>query len=164
MTFSRLSVVFMKCKADKSEHHQDGSSYYQPMRIFHAEPPSRSSFLRLQPELDHALRPPNIAGFRPSIAGVADFVSKSIASLEAVRRNAGVLQRSVCRNISGPPASSWIKPKPRSTFHIFKLQHSSRPRLFPLRLEPELDQAADGFGAVGFVLLGPLVDSCSEFN
>jgi hypothetical protein len=52
--------------------------------------PSRSSFLRLQPELDHALRPPNIAGFRPSIAGVADFVSKSIASLEAVRRNAGV--------------------------------------------------------------------------
>src|ERR1700732_3139083 len=49
MTFSRLSVVFMKCKADKSERHQDGSSYYQPMRIFHAEPPSRSSFLRLQP-------------------------------------------------------------------------------------------------------------------
>src|SRR3984893_10405255 len=46
---SRLSVVFMKCKADKSEHHQDGSSHYQPMRIFHAAPPSRASFLRLWP-------------------------------------------------------------------------------------------------------------------
>src|SRR6266436_5329418 len=52
MTFSRL--VFMKCKADKSEHHQDGSSSYQPVRIFHAEPPSRSSFLRLEPQLDQA--------------------------------------------------------------------------------------------------------------
>jgi hypothetical protein len=41
-----------------------------------------------------ASRPPNIAGFRPSIASVADFVNKSIALLEAVRRNADVLQRS----------------------------------------------------------------------
>jgi hypothetical protein len=57
------------------------------------ETPGRS-FLHLQPELDQASRPPNIAGFRPSIAGAADFVNKSIASLEAVRRNAGVLQRS----------------------------------------------------------------------
>jgi hypothetical protein len=47
MTLSRPSFVFMKCKADKSEHHQDGSSYHQPYCI--AEPPSRSSFLRLQP-------------------------------------------------------------------------------------------------------------------
>jgi hypothetical protein len=64
------------------------------MRIFYAEPPSRSSILHLEPEPGQASRSPNIAGFRPSIAGVADFVSKSIASLEAVRRNAGVLQRS----------------------------------------------------------------------
>jgi hypothetical protein len=41
-----------------------------------------------------ASRPPNIAGFRPSIASVADFVNKSIALLEAVRRNTGVLQSS----------------------------------------------------------------------
>jgi hypothetical protein len=25
----------LKYKADKSEHHQDGSSYHQPMRILH---------------------------------------------------------------------------------------------------------------------------------
>src|SRR3981189_438281 len=48
----------------------------------------------LKIQMAQALRPPNIAGFRPSIAGAADFVNKSIASLEAVRRNAGVLQRS----------------------------------------------------------------------
>ncbi len=36
--FSRLSVVFMKCKADKSEHHQDASRYHQPMRILHRGP------------------------------------------------------------------------------------------------------------------------------
>src|SRR5712675_1075666 len=35
MILSCPSVVFMKCKADKSEHHQDGSSYHQPMRILH---------------------------------------------------------------------------------------------------------------------------------
>src|SRR6267142_5232616 len=35
MTLSRRGVVFMKRKADKSEHHQDGSSYHQPMRILH---------------------------------------------------------------------------------------------------------------------------------
>src|SRR5450755_2728976 len=116
MTFSRLSVVFMKCKADKSEHHQDGSSYYQPMRIFHAEPPSRSSFLRPQPELDNALRPPNIAGFRPSIAGVADFVSKSIASLEAVQRNAGVLQRSDVQKYIG--AAGVILDKAETALNI----------------------------------------------
>jgi hypothetical protein len=57
------------------------------------ETPERS-FFHLRPEIDQASRPPNIAGFRPSIAGSADFVNKSIASLEAIRRNAGVLQRS----------------------------------------------------------------------
>jgi hypothetical protein len=59
--------------------------------------------LRLQPQLDQASRPPNIAGFRPSIAGGADFVNKSIALLEAIRRNAGVLQRSdVQKHIRAP--------------------------------------------------------------
>jgi hypothetical protein len=33
--FKRLSTVFVKCKTDKSDHHQDGSRYDQPMRIFH---------------------------------------------------------------------------------------------------------------------------------
>ena len=28
-------LVLAKCKADKSEHHQDGSGYHQPMRILH---------------------------------------------------------------------------------------------------------------------------------
>jgi len=27
--------VLAKCKTDKSEHHQDGSGYHQPMRILH---------------------------------------------------------------------------------------------------------------------------------
>ncbi len=31
----RRGAVFMKCKADKSEHHQDGPSYHKPMRILH---------------------------------------------------------------------------------------------------------------------------------
>src|SRR6267142_4735540 len=39
----RRGVVFMKCKADKSEHHQDGSSYHQPMRVLHRR--ASSSFL-----------------------------------------------------------------------------------------------------------------------
>jgi hypothetical protein len=116
MTFSRLSVVFMKCKADKSEHHQDASSYYQPMRIFHAEPPSRSSFLRLPPEFGQASRPPNVAGFRPSIASAADFVNKSIASLEAVRRNAGVLQRSDVQKYIG--AAGVILDKAETALNI----------------------------------------------
>jgi hypothetical protein len=40
--------VLAKCKTDESEHHQDGSGYHQPMRIFHrGEHPSFP--LRLQP-------------------------------------------------------------------------------------------------------------------
>ena len=37
-----------------------------------------------------------------------------------------------------------MKPKPRSAFHIFKVPVAIA--LFSL-FEPELDQAADGFGA-----------------
>src|ERR1700674_3504938 len=90
--------------------------------------------LRLQPELDQASRPPNVAGFRPSIAGAADFVNKSIASLEAVRRNAGVLQRSdVQKHIR---AAGVILDKAETALNILSFQHSSCPRLFPLRLRP----------------------------
>jgi DNA invertase Pin-like site-specific DNA recombinase len=40
--------VFVKCKTDKSEHHQGGSRHHQPMRIFHRR--EHPSFpLRLQP-------------------------------------------------------------------------------------------------------------------
>jgi hypothetical protein len=38
----------------------------------------------------------------------------------------------MCRNISGPPESSLMKPKPRSAFHIFKIPVAIA--LFPLRL------------------------------
>src|SRR6266851_4720803 len=50
--FNLLSVVFVKCKAEKSEHHKDGSGYHQPMRILHRGALlliSSASLLRLQP-------------------------------------------------------------------------------------------------------------------
>jgi hypothetical protein len=44
------------------------------------------------------------------------------------------------------------------TAEIFALDHSS------FCLQPELDQPADGFGAVGLVIFSPLVDRCAEFD
>jgi hypothetical protein len=50
-----------------------------------------------------------------------------------------------------------MKPKPRSAFHIFKVPVAIA--LFSL-FEPELDQAADGLGALRFVILlaAPVID------
>jgi len=45
-----------------------------------------------------------------------------------------------CKNISGPPASSAINPKPRAAFHIFNFPAAI---LFSLRLQPQLDEAAN---------------------
>src|SRR5713101_5980186 len=60
-----------------------------------------------------------------------------------------------CKNISGPPESSAINPKPRVEFHIFNFPAAILFSLF----QPELDQAADGFGAGGRVVLasGPRI-------
>jgi hypothetical protein len=35
---------------------------------------------------------------------------------------------------------------------------AARIRLFPLRLQPEFDQATDGFGAGGVVILAPCIN------
>ena len=40
-----------------------------------------------------------------------------------------------CNNVSGPPKSSWMKPKPRSAFHIFKVPVAIA-LYFPLRHSP----------------------------
>jgi hypothetical protein len=35
VSISVLMIGLLKCKADRSEHHQDRSRYHQPMRILH---------------------------------------------------------------------------------------------------------------------------------
>jgi hypothetical protein len=105
--------VLAKCKTDKSEHHQDGSGYHQPMGIFH----------RLE-KRDHfraSARPANVAGLGLSVAGVFNVESQPVAFLDFVWIDACRLKAVICRNISGPPESSAMKPKPRSAFHIFNV-------------------------------------------
>jgi hypothetical protein len=58
IVFGRLTVhVSAKSKTEKTRHHQQGSGYHQPMRIFHLG--STSFPLRPQPELDQALMAPS---------------------------------------------------------------------------------------------------------
>src|ERR1700733_15815192 len=45
----------------------------------------------------------------------------------------------ICKNVSGPPPSTAINPKPRSAFHIFSLPVLL---LFPF-FQPDLDRTAD---------------------
>jgi hypothetical protein len=49
-----------------------------------------------------------------------------------------------------------MKPKPRSAFHIFNFP---APILFSL-FQPDLDEAADGFGTLWFIFLlaAPIID------
>jgi hypothetical protein len=65
----------------------------------------------------------------------------------------------MCKNISGPPLSSLMKPKPRSAFHIFSLPAAILFSLF----QPQLDQAAECGRAHGIVGRGPspIVDAVS---
>jgi hypothetical protein len=86
----------------------------------------------------------NVARLGSSVTADFNVKSQRFAEPQVIRIDARGLQRAEVEKISGPPASSLMKPKPRSAFHIFSFP---APILFPLRLQPELDQAADGFGA-----------------
>jgi hypothetical protein len=62
--FSRLSVVFAKCKTDKSGHYQDGSGYHSQCGYCIAGPPGRSltSSPRARARSGAGLRSMNPAG------------------------------------------------------------------------------------------------------
>jgi hypothetical protein len=64
-------------------------------------------------------------------------LSTSKVSRSPTRRLSGSMPRNAvtCINISGPPESSVMKPKPRSAFHIFKLP-AAIPLYFPFDLSP----------------------------
>ncbi len=78
-----------------------------------------------------ASREPNVAGFRLPVAGAGNVERESVANpdlIEIYPRRFQVID--VQKNISGPPASSAINPKPRSAFHIFSFP---APIYFPNR-------------------------------
>jgi hypothetical protein len=87
------------------------------------------------------LRHSHIAGFRLPIAGAGGFESQPLANFDSVRIYSRSLQLVDVQNISGPPASSVINPKPRSAFHIFNFP---APILFS-PFQPEPNKPAHGF-------------------
>src|SRR5450631_983122 len=119
-------------------------------------PPSRSSFLRLQPQTRYQLKGLRLSGHEKSAIVKADRDPTIFAALDYF---AGLtLQRylgSPCESFSDQPDS------------IANLESAlGHGNLLSFRLESELDQAADGFRAARQILLlaAPVVEQLRHFR
>jgi hypothetical protein len=68
-----------------------------------------------------------LIAFRPIVARVPGFKSQSDANLDALRIYTGGHEIGKCKNISGPPASGRMNPKPRSALHHFSFPAGTLP-------------------------------------
>jgi hypothetical protein len=116
---------------------------------------SELSFLRLEPQTRHELKGLRLSGHEKSAIVKADRDPTIFAALDyfadlTLQRYLG----SPCESFSDQPDS------------IANLESAlGHGNLLSFRLEPDLDQAADGFGAAGRVVLfgRPFIDSSAQF-